>query len=222
MKQIFLNKEGNSGILIFFAGWGADEHLFNRVMPKGWDYLLCFDYTELDFDYSILTPYSKIRLMAWSMGVWAATQTLSGMDLPWDVRLAVNGTATPINDLTGIPDAVFRGTLDNFSAVTLAKFRRRMCGNADGVKAFLSHEPYRTLEDLHSELAAVSSQVRSREVAPFVWDKAIIGLRDKIFPVVNLLRAFAGTHVIEIDTEHYDAQLFDRLIEGEGDEWTKN
>lgn len=222
MKQIFLKKEGNSRLLIFFAGWGADEHLFNRVMPEGWDYLLCFDYKELDFDWSSVAPYSQIRLMAWSMGVWAATQTFSGKSLPWDMCLAVNGTSTPINDLTGIPDAVFSATLDNFSAVTLAKFRRRMCGNADGVKTFLAHEPYRTLEDLHSELAAVSCQVRNRPVAPFVWGKAIIGLRDKIFPAANLQRAFADTYVIEIDAEHYDAALFDRLIKGEGDEWIRS
>lgn len=221
MKQIFLRNEGNERLLLFFAGWGADEHLFDEAVQAGYDYMICFDYTTLDFDFSLLQPYREIRLLAWSMGVWAATQTFAGREIPWEMKVAVNGTSRPVDDRYGIPVAVFRGTLDGFSAVTLAKFRRRMCGNADGVKTFLSRIPYRTLEELHSELSAVYSQVTERAEADFKWDKAVVSMRDKIFPAVNMLAAWEGTPVEEVDAEHYDAALFTRYLKGEEGTWTK-
>lgn len=107
-------KEGNPRLLLFFAGWGSDEHLFRRPVAEGYDYLLCFDYRTLDFDYSLLDGYREIRLLAWSMGVWVAGQILSGRTYPWEMKLAVNGTPFPIDDQRGIAEAVFHGTLENF------------------------------------------------------------------------------------------------------------
>lgn len=114
MKQVFIKKEGNPRLLLFFAGWGSDENLFHRPVAEGYDYLLCFDYRTLDFDYSLLDGYREIRLLAWSMGVWVAGQILSGRTCPWKMKLAVNGTSFPIDDQRGIAEAVFHGTLENF------------------------------------------------------------------------------------------------------------
>lgn len=102
MKQVFIKKEGNPRLLLFFAGWGSDENLFHRPVAEGYDYLLCFDYRTLDFDYSLLDGYREIRLLAWSMGVWVAGQILSGRTCPWKMKLAVNGTSFPIDDQRGI------------------------------------------------------------------------------------------------------------------------
>lgn len=125
----------------------------------GYDCLLCFDYRTLEFDYSLLDGYREIRLLAWSMGVWVAGQILSGHTYPWKMKLAVNGTPFPIDDRRGIAEAVFHGTLENFSDATLARFRRRICGGAGQVKEFLSHQPYRTAEELGAELAALEHEV---------------------------------------------------------------
>ena len=152
MKQLFIKKEGNPVLLLFFAGWGSDENLFGSPVPEGCDYLLCFDYKNMDFDYSLLGGYQEIRVLAWSMGVWVACQTLTGKDYPYGMRLAVNGTPYPIHDTKGIPEVIFRGTLENFSEPVLVRFRRRICGSAAQVKLFLAHHPYRTLDDLHQEL----------------------------------------------------------------------
>ena len=54
MKQRFIKKEGNSTLLLFFAGWGSDENLFAGPVQEECDCLLCFDYKDLDFDYSLL------------------------------------------------------------------------------------------------------------------------------------------------------------------------
>ena len=54
--------------MLFFAGWGSEENLFRRPVEEGYDYLLCFDYRTLDFDYTLIEGYTEIRLLAWSMG----------------------------------------------------------------------------------------------------------------------------------------------------------
>lgn len=220
MKQRFIKKENNPRLLLFFAGWGSDERLFDRPVADGYDYLLCFDYRSPDFDYALLDGYREIRLLAWSMGVWAAGQTLAGHDCPWQMRLAVGGTPFPIDDCRGIPEAVFRGTLAHFSDAALARFRRRICGTAEQVKEFLSHRPYRPVEELREELQALAT-CACRPSASFVWDKAIIGTCDKIFPPANQREAWRDVEVIERDVEHYDGGLFDRLLSGEEDVWTK-
>lgn len=163
MKQVFIKKAQHARLFLFFAGWGADEHLFNYPVAEGYDYLLCFDYRTLDFDYALLDGYQSIHLAAWSMGVWAASCIFSGKDYPWESLVAINGTPCPVHDCYGIPEAVFGGTVLHFSEQTLVRFRRRMCGSAEEVKLFLAHQPYRSLDELHEELALLYQEVK-REV----------------------------------------------------------
>lgn len=222
MKQIFLKKEGNPNLLLFFAGWGADEKLFDYPICEGYDCLLCFDYRETTFDDTLLNGYTSIRLMAWAMGVWMAAYTLSGLALTYENRLAINGTLYPIHAEKGIPPAVFQGTLSRFSAVTLSKFRRRMCGTTEGVKQFLSHEPYRTLEELQEELACLEKRILESENFLFNWDKAIIGTNDYIFPASNQQNAWQDTPTMLLDIAHYDEKLFADCLAGKEDIWTKS
>lgn len=90
------------------------------------------------------------------------------------------------------------------------------------MKEFLSHQPYRTTEELKEELAALEHEVGKVLPAAFGWDKAIICLCDKIFIPTNQRAAWKGTEVMEMEAEHYDTALFDRLLEGKGEEWTRH
>lgn len=222
MKQHFIKKEGNTRLLLFFAGWGADVHLFDRPVHPDYDYLLCYDYRTLHFDSSLLEGYTSIRLMAWSMGVWVASQVLATLKLPFTQKLAINGTIHPIDNEKGIPTAIFDGTLQHFSAPTLAKFRRRMCGTADSVRQFLSYEPTRPLEELKEELAALKELIANLPPTTFTWDKAVIGTADKIFPYTNQQQAWATVPSITLDIEHYDDTLFTECIAGKEEIWTNN
>lgn len=159
--------------------------------------------------------------MAWSMGVWVACQTLAGKEYPYGMRLAVNGTPFPIHDTKGIPEAIFQGTLENFSEPVLIRFRRRICGSAAQVKIFLSHHPYREIDDLHQELAALWTAVKARPAVEWIWDKAVVGMNDKIFPPQNQREAWQGVAVEEVDAEHYDEGLFRELLNGESRLWTR-
>lgn len=224
MIQRFIKKENNPALLLFFAGWGADDRLFNLPVEAGYDYLLCYDYRSLDFDYTLLQGYTSIRLLAWSMGVWVASQVFRGKDFPWQMKLAVNGTLLPVDDGQGIPETVFSATLARFSEQTLVRFRRRMCGSVEEVKAFLSHRPYRSVEELHEELAALGKAVACSGMPLFSWDKAVVGVRDKIFPAANQMNFWKGkTAVFPEDMEHYDDAFFASCISGEEEGlWTKD
>lgn len=223
MKQTFMKQEGNSRLLLFFAGWGSDEHLFDVPSADDCDYMLCYDYTMPDFESKPLAYYDSIRVMGWSMGVWAAGEALSALSLPWEKKIAVNGTPYPIHDEKGIPTAIFQGTLDGLSLDSLVKFRRRMCVTTDEVKTFMQRLPRRSLQSLHDELAAVQRRVDERGgmAYPFEWDEAIIGTNDRIVPTANQERAWEGMACIKkLDMAHYDAACLDALI-GKDDEWIR-
>lgn len=223
MKQIFIHRTGQPRLLLFFAGWGADEHLFPYTPPAGYDFLLCYDYTDEQFDYRLLEPYREIRLMAWSLGVWSAARTLACRIEGWERRIAINGTPWPIDGQRGIPPAVFEGTLAHFSEATLHKFRRRMCGSASMLQTFLGLGPTRTPESLRAELAALRDRILAHpELTDFTWDRAVIGGRDLIFPTAGQQEAWKDIPQLLLpDAAHYDDRLFADAIEGKEELWTK-
>ena len=64
MKQEFIIKQNNPHLLLFFAGWGMDKHPFEDYTPSNRDFLVCYDYTSLDFDYSLLHGYETVDVVA--------------------------------------------------------------------------------------------------------------------------------------------------------------
>ena len=95
MKQILFQTTPipAPSLLIFCNGWAmtraAIEHL---TLPPGYDLLLVEDYRSQDFSFDF-SPYSHVDLVAWSMGVWAATQLHQQGQLPHLSRaIAIAGT----------------------------------------------------------------------------------------------------------------------------------
>ena len=60
MKQVYIINENHPQLLLFFAGWAADETPFKQYRPKDMDYMICYDYRTLDFDYSIFDRTFRI------------------------------------------------------------------------------------------------------------------------------------------------------------------
>ena len=152
MKQYFIIKNNQKHLLLFFAGWGMDEHPFLQYAPQDSDFMICYDYRTLDFDTSPLTGYTVIDVVAWSMGVWAASQVLSKVSLPIRRRIAINGTPFPIDEKRGIPPAIFMGTLEGLNEASLRKFQRRMCADGNVFARFQLTAPERSIEELKEEL----------------------------------------------------------------------
>lgn len=213
MKQEFLLREGHPHLVLFFAGWGGEANLFRTYRPAGADLLLVSDYRDLDFDHAPLAGYASIQVVGWSMGVWMAAHALSGHTLPIRFSRAVNGTPYPVDEGKGIPPAIFHGTLDAFGPATLQKFRRRMCGHTEGVRTFLGHQPQRTPDDLHAELAAICQTVESLPPSDYPWTEAWIGDRDLIFPAANQTQAWQGTRTLHFDCPHYADDLLRQALE---------
>ncbi len=214
MKQLFIAQNNQPGLLLFFAGWAMDEHLASDLSFPDIDCMLCFDYRDLRFDVSPLSRYRHLYAAAWSMGVWVAGQTLQRLPIRPEQSVAFNGTNHPVDNKLGIPSSIFEGTLRGFSEQTWEKFQRRMCGSAANLQTFKTHQSKRPLNELQDELAALYKNISSLGASTWHWDKAIIGLHDRIFPAANQQQAWQDTEIILADTAHYDAGYLNDLICG--------
>ena len=215
MKQHFLIKNGNKHLLLFFAGWGMDENPFRQIHPIDCDWMICYDYRSLEFDETLVEEYTHITLVAWSMGVWAASQINKLYPtLPISQRIAINGTLFPIDETKGITPAVFEGTLQGLNEQTLQKFQRRMCLSSDDFKAFKNVVPQRPLKELKEELASIKKQTLFLSPATDLWDIAFIGEKDRIFLPQNQKEAWylQSDFTKEVEAAHYQQELFEYIF----------
>lgn len=221
MKQTFLINNEASRLVLFFAGWGMDEAPFRSYQTSGSDFMLCYDYRTLDFKQNLLRNYSSITLIAWSMGVWAASEVLSQIQLPIAQSIAINGTPYPIDEKRGISPAIVDGTLQRLNEENLRKFQRRMCGTSSDYRAFQAIAPQRPVEELKEELAAIrhiclqrapASNVFSSSVSPL---RILIGIADRIFLPQNQRNAWKKeeAHIHWGEYAHYDEAVFKQWVE---------
>ncbi len=194
MKQAFVGDKGlNDKLILIFAGWGMDCGVFSDLAFDGYDVMVVWDYREDGFDLSALQGYGEIYLFAWSFGVFVASVKMSDLgQFPVMLRVAINGSVTPVDDALGIPEAIFHGTLNGLDERNLAKFYRRMCFDAHEYKRFAERAPHREIAELKSELQAIYDMSRDEtvKVSPLAWDRAVIADDDRIFPVGNLVNSW--------------------------------
>lgn len=89
----------------------------------------------------------------------------------------------------GIPDEIFRGTLEGLDDDNRARFNRRMCGGKKLLAVFNSFAA-RSTEDLREELYGTYLQVKDLpdDTPPqLTWSEAIVSERDLIVPTANQL-----------------------------------
>ncbi len=207
MKHAFVHKEGSSRLLLIFAGWGMDANVFGHLHRPGYDVMVVWDYRSFHIDWKCTASYSEICLLAWSMGVFAATQSVQAIEHKITKRVAVGGTPYPVDDELGIPQAVFNGTLSTLSEATLRKFNRRMCHSPEMLALFNAHAPDRHIDELRDELQAIADRLILAAPSSLRWDLAIGGRNDMIFPHLNQRRAWEGLGVRFQTTD--DAHFFD-------------
>lgn len=187
MMAQWINWSGSAELLIFFNGWGMDAKPFSRLDSSGLDVLMFYDYSDLELPCDITAlakEYSTCHLAAWSLGVWAAANALSGSRIHYSSAVAINGTLRPIDAEHGIAPEIFQGTIDSWDAVTRKKFYRRMCVSLEITAAFRATEPERDAGSQQQELAAIQQAFLSQSPLPCrnLFDRAVIGREDRIFP----------------------------------------
>lgn len=214
MKHELIHTEGSSRLLLIFAGWGMDANVFRDVRRPGYDVMVVWDYSSFFIDWSCTAPYSEICLLAWSMGVFAASQTIQAIDYKTTRRIAMNGTLQPVDNLAGIPEAIFQGTLEGLTEASVAKFNRRMCATRGEYETFIAHAPKRGADELRDELQAIADRLILHTPSRIRWDLAVAGREDRIFPYANQRRSWqdAGVPFETVDAGHYFdfQQLIDR------------
>lgn len=180
-----------------------DSRPFAGLHRPGYDIAVVWDYCEPTADWEFARPYAEICIVAWSLGVSVAS-VASGVTAAIDsrvtLRMAVNGTTTPINDTLGIPRALFEATAANLSEASLIKFYRRTCGR-DYYSRFIESRPCRKLDSVARELD-VFLNTQTYESSNAGYDRALVGRFDAIFPPDNQLRAWEEVPVDDLDCGH--------------------
>ena len=196
-----------------------DWHPFAGLDHPGYDILVVWDYRELNFNWQPFFRYDEICLIAWSMGVFAASITIHEILPRVTMRVAVNGTLNPIDDRTGIPPAIWHGTHRMLSPVTWRKFQRRMCDSAEQYETFHDKAPRRAIDDLKEELEALETHTIFHVEQMSEWDLAVISRHDAIFPYDHQVSAWQDLAPIRVlDCGHLPdfSQLLGRLIIDKG------
>ncbi|MDO4319781.1 MAG: DUF452 family protein [Bacteroidales bacterium] len=207
MQYRLISSTGAPRLILIFAGWGMDATPFESLLREGYDIMVVWDYRSFYIDWSVVSGYDEICLVAWSMGVFAASQTVQAIDYKITKRIAVNGTLWPVDNCRGIPEAIYYGTHDGLDERNLTKFYRRMCASRTQFVDFESVRPVRDIDGLRDELLAVAERTILSSQSAIRWDRAIVGHADAIFPPVNQRRAWQAADVPVEMTD--DAHLID-------------
>lgn len=212
MKVSYLrHNEANDKLILIFAGWGSDPRMYADAVREGWDTLVAYDYDDFEFPLPILAHYRTIYLFAWSLGVFAAEQSLNGVSLA--AAVAVNGTCNPVSDTEGIPVATYQATTETLSLPNLAKFRLRMAGDRTAYAELVTRLPDNPdVEALKSQLHAVAARCHCSLQNSLTWTRVYIGENDRIFPPANQSRFWSG-HVSAPEVYHIDAPHFIDIAE---------
>lgn len=188
-----------------------DERPTAHLRTERYDVCTCFDYNSLDTgEAEWWKLYDKITVVGWSMGVWAAEQVLTRLNLPVKQAIAINGTSKPVDDVLGIPLATAQGTLEGLTPESLRRFYRRMLGSGNLLKQMegAGQMPVIEFDERKEELQRIIEAQPYADTG-FTWDRALIGAGDAIFPPENMRAAWQGkAETIELDAPHYPFHLF--------------
>jgi biotin synthesis protein BioG len=214
MNVEFLKQSNNSRLTLLFAGWGMSASDFRFLVKTECipSLLVCSDYRTLDFDTEILQSYTDVRLIGYSLGVWAASFVFRENKIAFSEKIAINGTMFPINNERGIPTKIYEGTEQQLSEKSLRKFILRMCGTKENFEQFIANTEQKNMAHLKEELRVIQKLSTQYDVSDFQWNKAVISTNDAIFPVENQRKAWQNNkNIVEIDAPHFSPLLFKNL-----------
>lgn len=193
MKSKFISKNGSKRLILIYAGWAMDDNPFVGLDRPGYDIAVIWDYRDFLLDWDFIHSYKEVCLLAWSLGVYAASITFTAYEHLLTKRVAVNGTAFPVDRMLGIPPVVFSGTKNNLDERNLRKFYRRVCGSKLDFERFSENSPVRSIDELADELGVFLKGFMLGCGRDLKWDFALISSDDAIFPPVNQWRAWLHT-----------------------------
>ena len=206
MRKVWYHRKNYQDCILFFNGWGMDQHiLFGMDVPE-MDVCTFFDYTSLEWNSEEFQSYRNLYCVAWSMGVWAVSN-IDWKGMQFAHAIAINGTERPRDDKNGIPISIFDGTLENWSGVTREKFWIRSIGNRKNIEVVDDCRSLRSTTDQKTELKSISARIQAESIKNQIkWDKVFCGKNDKIIPFENqrnFWSNFEALETVELDIPHY-------------------
>lgn len=195
----------HSACLLFFAGWAMDEAPFAELRPAGHDLVVVSDYRRLaPLDLAGLrSSYDKLRLVAWSMGVYVAGLLLHHQAALLDEAVAVAGTPQPFDERLGIPGQAVEDMLADFTTQTMDDFYAAMFEHDAERRRFLARRPWRRPEELAEELRALRDLFHNQGACPDLYDRVAITSRDTVMPPRNQVRAWGRERSETLQTGHF-------------------
>lgn len=190
MRIEWLIKKGSGQVIVFFNGWGMDASAVAHLEADA-DVVMFYDYRTLQGDdMPDLKEYREVYLVAWSMGVWAASCVVPCLKIQPRLSVGLNGTERPVDDLYGIPIKIYQLTTRGMNARGREKFFSRMVVTDEENRFLKEHLPERELAEQCEELVFIEKQCQGYK-KHYSWDKIYVSEKDVIFPVENQLNWWA-------------------------------
>ena len=208
--RLISHNTDNRQLIFIFLGWAMDSIPFEGLglNKPGFDIAVGYHYESIDeakkvFE-KIISSYQEVSVIAWSYGVAIADRITDNAKVV--CRIAVNGTTTPVNNETGIPERYHNLTLRMLSEPNLAKFY-----HSTGIDHLPL--PHRNLDDLRDELKLFGTI--DDNLINTSWKKAYISDGDAIFTPKNQIKAWEGQTRVDIVKAGQHYVSFDKIIEND-------
>lgn len=176
--QTKLTSNNSENLITFLTGWGCDDNQFRFMESEKNDILLCYDYTDLNFDFDF-SKYKKHYLIAFSAGVFVAGSLKNRLP-EFEKSYAINGNPMAYDEYFGLRKEI----VDIFSGVTkdnALDFRKKyIVFDDEEFRLINSNQSLRSFESSKAELVSLQ-KLGFQKSEPYKFDKAILSDSDKIF-----------------------------------------
>ncbi len=176
-----IQNENSQELILVFGGFASHPSHFVHLKSNK-NVVLVYDYENLDFKFD-LNSFSKITLIAFSMGVCVASRVLK--DIEFSQKIAINGTPFGIDKLKGIHPAIFAKQIKKFD---LTAFKKSLFKEKENLsKDFI----FKDEKSLQKELKMLFDFALEKYDENFNWDKIYSSNNDEIFPQNALKNTFS-------------------------------
>lgn len=196
MKSVWLNKQNNKKVIVYFSGWGTDETTVKHLNCENFDVLMFYDYENVNSEMPDFSKYDEKYLICWSAGVCVSSLFYEEFK-DFDKLIAINGCRKMADDKYAIPELIYKLTVENFNELSCGKFMKKISEN----ESFKNYRP-RSNEELKQELISLQKITPEKYLK---FDKAYISTKDRIIPVQNQRNLWRQTdaEIVETETGHY-------------------
>lgn len=218
MQIKFLQQNKKEKLVLFFTGWGHCANTLSGIHLEDFDVMVVYNYTSRKADeqlYKIINTYKKVHLLAWSLGVFVANEYLPNISLT--SAKAICGSLYPISDEYGIPEKIFKKTVENITSESFEKFTNRMCENAEAKKHYEQCLPQRVFNEQKEELLFLNDWIKETNNQNNCYSEVVISANDRIFPYENTQRAWLKflpkSKIKIIESAHFPFYLYKTISE---------